>query len=51
MALSKGSYGENDFIILRQSAIRNPQKGYAQQLHNDTRISNMRIHLSSKQYG
>ena len=42
MALSKGSYGENDFIILRQSAIRNPQKGYAQQLHNDTRISNMR---------
>ena len=40
-ALSRGSYGESDFIILRQSAIRNPQKGYAQQLHNDTRISNI----------
>lgn len=38
-ALSFGSYNKNDFIILRQSAIRNPKKGFAQQLHNDTRIS------------
>jgi ectoine hydroxylase-related dioxygenase (phytanoyl-CoA dioxygenase family) len=38
-ALSLGSYNKNDFIILRQSAIRNPKKGFAQQLHNDTRIS------------
>ena len=38
VALSKGSYTNNDFIILRQSVIRNPKKGYAQQLHNDTRI-------------
>ena len=37
-ALSMGSYNNNDFIVLRQSAIRNPSKGYAQQLHNDTRI-------------
>ena len=38
-ALSYGSYKNQDFIILRQSAIRNPRKGYAQQLHNDTRVS------------
>ena len=38
MALSQGSYKNNDFIVLRQSAIRNPKKGYVQQLHNDTRI-------------
>jgi len=38
-ALSEGSYGNKDLIILRQSALRNPKKGFAQQLHNDTRIS------------
>ena len=32
---------EKVILNLRQSAIRNPQKGYAQQLHNDTRISNI----------
>ena len=38
-ALSAGSYNNNDDIILRQSAVRNPKKGFAQQLHNDSRIS------------
>lgn len=37
--LSKGSLNNKEFIILRQSAVRNPKKGYAQQLHNDSRIS------------
>ena len=40
-ALSEGSYNNKDFIILRQSALRNPKKGFAQQLHNDTRISGL----------
>lgn len=40
-SLSVGSYKKNDFIVLRQSAIRNPLKGHAQQLHNDTRVSGM----------
>ena len=43
--LSEGSYGTSDFIILRQTALRNPKKGYAQQLHNDTRISGLRYPL------
>ena len=46
-ALSEGSYTKNSSgkrtknaeIILRQTAIRNPLKGYAQQLHNDTRLT------------
>lgn len=37
-ALSVGSYANSDDIIIRQSAMRNPLKGYAQQLHNDTRV-------------
>ncbi len=37
--LSEGSYDNNCEIILRQTALRNPLKGHAQQLHNDTRIS------------
>tara|TARA_A100001011_G_scaffold384639_1_gene457546 strand:- start:99 stop:896 length:798 start_codon:yes stop_codon:yes gene_type:complete len=36
--LSAGSYKNNDDIIIRQTAMRNPIKGHAQQLHNDTRI-------------
>ena len=40
--LSKGSYNNKDFIILRQSAIRNPKYGSEQQLHNDSRISGMK---------
>lgn len=38
-ALSAGSYNNDEHIILRQSAVRNPKKGFAQQLHNDSRIS------------
>ena len=41
-ALSLGSYKNNEHIILRQSALRNPKKGFAQQLHNDTRISGIK---------
>ena len=37
--LSAGSFNNNEHIILRQSAVRNPKKGFAQQLHNDSRIS------------
>ena len=44
-ALSVGSFKQNDFIVLRQSAIRNPQKGHAQQLHNDTRIAGINCPL------
>ena len=36
--LSYGSYKNNEDIILRQTALRNPLLGNAQQLHNDTRI-------------
>ena len=36
--LSKGSFEKNEKIILRQSAVRSPLKGFAQQLHNDARI-------------
>ncbi len=44
-ALSQGSFNNNDHIVLRQSAIRNPQKGHAQQLHNDTRIAGTNVPL------
>ncbi len=44
-SLSVRSYTKNDFIVLRQSAIRNPQKGHAQQLHNDTRIAGINCPL------
>jgi len=37
--LSRGSYKKKDFIILRQSALRNPIYGHKQQLHNDARVS------------
>lgn len=37
--LSTGSFNNNEKIILRQSAVRSPKKGFAQQLHNDSRIS------------
>ena len=36
--LAAGSYKNGDDIIIRQTAMRNPLKGHAQQLHNDTRI-------------
>mgnify|MGYP001177060356 CR=1 FL=1 len=36
--LSLGSYENSDDIIIRQTAMRNPLKGHAQQLHNDVRI-------------
>ena len=37
--LSTGSFNNSSDIIIRQMAIRNPLKGHAQQLHNDTRIT------------
>ena len=37
--LSTGSFMNSSDIIIRQLAIRNPLKGHAQQLHNDTRIA------------
>jgi ectoine hydroxylase-related dioxygenase (phytanoyl-CoA dioxygenase family) len=37
-ALSSGSYNNQCDIVLRQMSARNPLKGAAQQLHNDTRI-------------
>lgn len=40
--LNKGSYNNKDFVILRQSAIRNPKYGSEQQLHNDSRISGIK---------
>jgi ectoine hydroxylase-related dioxygenase (phytanoyl-CoA dioxygenase family) len=40
--LSKGAYRNKDFVILRQSALRNPKFGYTQQLHNDSRISGIK---------
>ena len=40
--LSIGSYNNQEHIILRLSAVRNPQKGFAQQLHNDSRICGSR---------
>ena len=40
--LAEGSYNNNDFIILRQSAIRNPKFGSEQQLHNDSRIAGVK---------
>ena len=43
--LSKGSFKNNDKIILRQKAVRAPKKGFAQQLHNDSRISNTKYPL------
>ena len=36
--LSSGSYNDDCEIIIRQISMRNPKKGHAQQLHNDTRI-------------
>ena len=36
--LSTGAYANNSDPIIRQTAIRNPIIGHAQQLHNDTRI-------------
>ena len=36
--LSMGAYANNSDPIIRQTAIRNPKIGHAQQLHNDTRI-------------
>lgn len=38
-ALSVGSFNNDEKIALRQTAARNPMKGYAQQLHNDSRVS------------
>ncbi len=43
--LSTGSFNNNEKIILRQSAIRSPKKGFAQQLHNDARISKTKYPL------
>ena len=37
--LSSGAYQNKSEIIIRQIAMRNPLKGHAQQLHNDTRIA------------
>jgi len=36
--LSTGDYSNKSYPIIRQTAARNPKKGHAQQLHNDTRI-------------
>ena len=44
-ALSIGGYKNNCDIIIRQVAMRNPKKGHAQQLHNDTRIIGCRYPL------
>ncbi len=44
--LSAGSYKNNCDIILRQTAMRNPKKGFAQQLHNDTRVSGCNFPLA-----
>lgn len=45
-SLSTGSYKNKCDIILRQTAMRNPKKGFAQQLHNDTRISGCNFPLA-----
>ena len=37
--LSIGSFNNDEHIILRLTVARNPKKGHAQQLHNDSRIS------------
>ncbi len=43
--LSTGSFNNEEKIILRQSAVRSPKKGFAQQLHNDSRISKTKYPL------
>ena len=43
--LSEGSYNNECDINIRQIAMRNPKKGHAQQLHNDTRIAGCRYPL------
>lgn len=43
--LSEGSYNNECEINIRQIAMRNPKKGHAQQLHNDTRIAGCKYPL------
>ena len=43
--LSAGSFNKNEKIILRQSAVRSPRKGFAQQLHNDARVAKSKYPL------